>query len=129
MSSSLSCQDLISIAGKEFTSHRIIFLSFFFISWAYLINGFSLSSFFWNLTTCAQLWIGAQFPREKFLSYARILDITLLFSSYVYLIFHLSLLHFGNYFFIFNFLNAKIPVIFYELIINLSTFHGFISLC
>ena len=29
-SSSLSCQDLISIAGKEFTSHRIIFLSFFF---------------------------------------------------------------------------------------------------
>jgi hypothetical protein len=44
--SSLSCQDLISIAGKEFASHRIIFLSSSFISWAYLINGFSLSSFF-----------------------------------------------------------------------------------
>ena len=38
-------------------------------------NGFSLSSFFWNLTTCAQLWIGAQFPLEKFLSYARILTL------------------------------------------------------
>merc|ERR1712014_86174 len=34
-------------------------------------NGFSLSFFF--LTFLSFLWIGAQFPQEKFLSYARIL--------------------------------------------------------
>ena len=34
-------------------------------------NGFSLSSFF--LSLCSFLWIGAQFPQEKFLSYGRIL--------------------------------------------------------
>jgi hypothetical protein len=33
-------------------------------------NGFSLSSFFLSLLSF--LWIGAQFPQEKFLSYGRI---------------------------------------------------------
>merc|ERR1712039_633530 len=36
-------------------------------------NGFSLSSFF--LSSLSFLWIGAQFPQEKFLSYARILTL------------------------------------------------------
>merc|ERR1711997_1307647 len=35
------------------------------------IHGFSLSFFF--LSFLSNLWIGAQFPEEKFLSYARIL--------------------------------------------------------
>merc|ERR1712187_1039692 len=36
-------------------------------------NGFSLSSLF--LSSISFLWIGAQFPQEKFLSYARILTL------------------------------------------------------
>eukprot|EP00415_Alexandrium_ostenfeldii_P001719 UN1719 len=36
-------------------------------------NGFSLSSFF--LSLLSYLWIGAQFPQEKFLSYGRILTL------------------------------------------------------
>merc|ERR1712146_28927 len=36
-------------------------------------NSFSLSSFF--LSSLSFLWIGAQFPQEKFLSYARILTL------------------------------------------------------
>merc|ERR1712043_107934 len=36
-------------------------------------NGFSLSSLF--LGVLSFLWIGAQFPQEKFLSYARILTL------------------------------------------------------
>merc|ERR1740129_2194844 len=36
-------------------------------------NGFSLSFFF--LSLLSYLWIGAQFPQEKFLSYARILTL------------------------------------------------------
>jgi len=36
-------------------------------------NGFSLSSFF--LCSLSFLWIGAQFPQEKFLSYGRILTL------------------------------------------------------
>jgi len=36
-------------------------------------NGFSLSSFF--LSSLSFLWIGAQFPQEKFLSYGRILTL------------------------------------------------------
>eukprot|EP00415_Alexandrium_ostenfeldii_P001773 UN1773 len=36
-------------------------------------NGFSLSFFF--LSFLSYLWIGAQFPQEKFLSYARILTL------------------------------------------------------
>merc|ERR1719373_147294 len=36
-------------------------------------NGFSLSSLF--LSSLSFLWIGAQFPQEKFLSYARILTL------------------------------------------------------
>merc|ERR1711994_929767 len=52
-------------------------------------NGFSLSSFF--LCSLSFLWIGAQFPQEKFLSYGRILTlhyyfllmcILLLFKTY-----------------------------------------------
>merc|ERR1712032_225934 len=51
-------------------------------------NGFSLSSFF--LVVLTFLWIGAQFPQEKFLSYARILTLhyyfllmCILFSSLI----------------------------------------------
>merc|ERR1712222_151608 len=36
-------------------------------------NGFSLTSFFLSLLSF--LWIGAQFPQEKFLSYGRILTL------------------------------------------------------
>merc|ERR1712228_635717 len=36
-------------------------------------NGFSLSLFF--LSFCSFLWIGSQFPQEKFLSYGRILTL------------------------------------------------------
>ena len=36
-------------------------------------NGFSISSFFLSLVSF--LWIGAQFPQEKFLSYGRILTL------------------------------------------------------
>ena len=36
-------------------------------------NGFSISSFF--LSSLSFLWIGAQFPQEKFLSYGRILTL------------------------------------------------------
>merc|ERR1712091_368151 len=58
-------------------------------------NGFSLSSFFLSLLSF--LWIGAQFPQEKFLSYGRILTLDfyfllmcILFSSNSYSIHHLS---------------------------------------
>merc|ERR1711906_95052 len=40
-------------------------------------NGFSISSFF--LFSLSFLWIGAQFPQEKFLSYARILTLDFYF--------------------------------------------------
>merc|ERR1712197_73728 len=40
-------------------------------------NGFSLSFFF--LSFLSYLWIGAQFPQEKFLSYARILTLDFYF--------------------------------------------------
>merc|ERR1711886_16946 len=40
-------------------------------------NGFSISSFF--LSFLSSLWIGAQFPQEKFLSYARILTLDFYF--------------------------------------------------
>ena len=53
-------------------------------------NGFSLSSFFLSLLSF--LWIGAQFPQEKFLSYGRILTLhyyfllmCILFSPFSYL--------------------------------------------
>merc|ERR1711976_1097907 len=52
-------------------------------------NGFSLSSFF--SLSLSFLWIGAQFPQEKFLSYGRILTLhyyfllmCILFSSWTY---------------------------------------------
>ena len=40
-------------------------------------NGFSISSFF--LSLLSSLWIGAQFPQEKFLSYGRILTLDFYF--------------------------------------------------
>jgi hypothetical protein len=53
-------------------------------------NGFSLSSFFLSLLSF--LWIGAQFPQEKFLSYGRIFTLhyyfllmCILFSSFYWL--------------------------------------------
>mmetsp|Transcript_3692 Transcript_3692/g.5366 ORF Transcript_3692/g.5366 Transcript_3692/m.5366 type:complete len:157 (-) Transcript_3692:2243-2713(-) len=53
-------------------------------------NGFSLSSFFLSLLSF--LWIGAQFPVEKFLSYGRILTLhyyfllmCILFSSFSFI--------------------------------------------
>ena len=53
-------------------------------------NGFSLSSFF--LSSLSFLWIGAQFPQEKFLSYGRIFTLhyyfllmCILFSSFYWL--------------------------------------------
>jgi len=56
-------------------------------------NGFSLSSFFLSLLSF--LWIGAQFPQEKFLSYGRIFTLhyyfllmCILFSSFVKLLFY-----------------------------------------
>merc|ERR1712056_139973 len=38
-------------------------------------NGFSLSKSYFFLLVLTFLWIGAQFPQEKFLSYARILTL------------------------------------------------------
>merc|ERR1711910_119932 len=56
-------------------------------------NGFSISFFF--LSFLSFLWIGAQFPQEKFLSYARILTLyyyfllmCILFSTTIYFLFH-----------------------------------------
>ena len=53
-------------------------------------NGFSISFFFLSFLSC--LWIGAQFPQEKFLSYARILTLyyyflVLLSKYYINLVF------------------------------------------
>merc|ERR1711948_87317 len=57
-------------------------------------NGFSLSFFFSSLLSF--LWIGAQFPQEKFLSYGRILTLhyyfllmCILFSLFFSFLFHL----------------------------------------
>ena len=51
-------------------------------------NGFSISSFY--LSILCILWIGAQFPQEKFLSYGRIL------TSYYYFILMCILVIFEN---------------------------------
>merc|ERR1711953_1428212 len=56
-------------------------------------NGFSLSSFF--LSSISFLWIGAQFPQEKFLSYGRILTLHYYFLlmcilSLLFSVFHLQ---------------------------------------
>jgi hypothetical protein len=57
-------------------------------------NGFSLSSFFSSF--CSLLWLGAQFPIEKFLSYGRIFTlhyyfllmcILFLFNLFVFILF------------------------------------------
>ena len=60
-------------------------------------NGFSISSFFLSLVSF--LWIGAQFPQEKFLSYGRILTLDfyfllmcILFSSIFYFVSNSDLL-------------------------------------
>merc|ERR1711933_277950 len=60
-------------------------------------NGFSISSFF--LSLLSSLWIGAQFPQEKFLSYGRILTL----DFYFLLMCILFLLLFLFFFFIFYF--------------------------
>merc|ERR1712139_650633 len=58
-------------------------------------NGFSISFFF--LSFLSFLWIGAQFPQEKFLSYARILTLDfyflimcILFSTSIWILSFLS---------------------------------------
>merc|ERR1712157_84888 len=45
-------------------------------------NGFSISFFF--LSFLSSLWIGAQFPQEKFLSYARILTLDFYFLLFFF---------------------------------------------
>merc|ERR1711976_833241 len=45
-------------------------------------NGFSISFFF--LSFLSSLWIGAQFPQEKFLSYARILTLDFYFLFFFF---------------------------------------------
>merc|ERR1711907_428000 len=45
-------------------------------------NGFSISFFF--LSFVSFLWIGAQFPQEKFLSYARILTLDFFFLFFFF---------------------------------------------
>merc|ERR1712076_214500 len=45
-------------------------------------NGFSISFFFLSFLSC--LWIGAQFPQEKFLSYARILTLDFYFLLFFF---------------------------------------------
>jgi hypothetical protein len=79
-------------------------------------NGFSLSSFFLSLLSF--LWIGAQFPQEKFLSYGRIFTLhyyfllmCILFSSFYWLstgfsCFHLFLSYLNN-------LNFSYFIVFY----------------
>ena len=51
-------------------------------------NGFSISSFFLSLLSF--LWIGAQFPQEKFLSYGRILTLDFHFLIMCILMSYLS---------------------------------------
>merc|ERR1712085_74100 len=53
-------------------------------------NGFSLSSFF--LSSLSFLWIGAQFPQEKFLSYGRILTLHYYFLL-MCILFNIMLIH------------------------------------
>ena len=57
-------------------------------------NGFSLSSFFLSLLSF--LWIGAQFPQEKFLSYGRILTLHYYFLL-MCILFSLIFLSFQNH--------------------------------
>ena len=72
-------------------------------------NGFSLSSFFLSLLSF--LWIGAQFPQEKFLSYGRIFTLhyyfllmCILFSSFYWLSTGFSWIYYpGCFHFIFDF--------------------------
>ena len=91
------CQYAMLKAGPQrFLSFNALdSLSFIFKKspWLFLVvsilvnNGFSLSSFFLSLLSF--LWIGAQFPQEKFLSYGRIFTLhyyfllmCILFSSF-----------------------------------------------
>merc|ERR1712071_263557 len=71
-------------------------------------NGFSLSKSYFFLLVLTFLWIGAQFPQEKFLSYGRILTLhyyfllmcilftffSLLFKFLIPHVFHLLFCHF-----------------------------------
>merc|ERR1711933_324654 len=61
-------------------------------------NGFSLSSFFLSLLSF--LWIGAQFPQEKFLSYGRILTLHYYFLL-MCILFSLIFLSFISFFYLF----------------------------
>merc|ERR1712158_276790 len=60
-------------------------------------NGFSVSFFF--LSFLSFLWIGAQFPQEKFLSYGRIFTLQLCVSYFLKdFLFHLSFFLFFPFF-------------------------------
>merc|ERR1712070_623695 len=62
-------------------------------------NGFSLSFFFFSFLSF--LWIGAQFPQEKFLSYGRILTLDYYFLLMCILIFiFLLILSLGTFYFL-----------------------------
>merc|ERR1712174_32997 len=61
-------------------------------------NGFSISSFFFSLLSF--LWIGAQFPQEKFLSYGRILTLHYYFLL-MCILFSLIFLSFISFFYLF----------------------------
>merc|ERR1712026_552799 len=70
-------------------------------------NGFSLSSFF--LSFLSFLWIGAQFPQEKFLSYGRILTLhyyfllmCILFSFFIFFLLISFLFLFLSYYLLLN---------------------------
>merc|ERR1711902_447085 len=58
-------------------------------------NGFSLSFFFLSLISF--LWIGAQFPQEKFLSYGRILTLHYYFLLMCFLFSSLHFISFSNF--------------------------------
>ena len=74
-------------------------------------NGFSLSSLFLGILSF--LWIGAQFPQEKFLSYGRILTLDYYFLLMCILFHYNNSLH--SYFLYLFFLNnARLEKIFLE---------------
>ena len=65
-------------------------------------NGFSISSFY--LSILCILWIGAQFPQEKFLSYGRILTLHYYFLLMCILFSLLSFIWFFSFIFLQHFL-------------------------
>ena len=68
-------------------------------SYLWTFNGFSLSSFL--LCSLSFLWIGAQFPQEKFLSYGRILTL------HYYFLLMCILLSYSLFFLLFILLDAS----------------------